>query len=327
MRLLFRYGVGAAFIVASSACLAQNTPASHPASEPPAATAVPQAKPPAVGEAPAAPGSEAAPPVAKSTVPESGLSTASELFPVRKIEIAPPNVPMTTLPADGGQPTKNAPASSASPTEKKPEVVIVRPGGVSGAGETPNVTGIRPGGASQDSSVTVVRPGVNRIPLAPERQGALDIDEVVLEARPVAIVSGENAASDLMKVVPSTITRMEKTLSSAKIDIRGFPLALFIETREDSFRYDIMLPISAIPEGQQTLYGTDIRFGQSPAGKALRFVYKGPYSSIDSAYSSISNYLDDKGIYAKDVYIEEYLAELKNGGEDNLSINIYVQPK
>ena len=323
MRLLFHCGIGAAFMLASSACWAQSTPSAPPAVEPPAAATTSQVPPPAASEAQASPNSEAPAPTTSGTAPTTGLSTASELLPVRKIEIAPP----TTAPTNGEQPAKAASPVSPSPGDKKPEVVIVRPGGASGGGGASNVTIVRPGDGSQNSSVTVVRPGVNRIPLAPEQKDALDIDEVMLEARQVAVVSGESPSTDLMKVVPATIARMEKALSAIKIDIRGFPLALFIETREDSFRYDIMIPVEGVPTEQTSIPGTDIRFGRSPAGKALRFVYKGPYSSIDTAYSSIANYLDDKGIYAQDVYIEEYLAELKNGGEDNLSINIYVQPK
>ena len=50
----------------------------------------------------------------------------------------------------------------------------------------------------------------------------------------------------------------------------------------------------------------DIAVGQAPSGKALKFVHRGSYDAMDSTYEAITNYLDDKALEAKDLFVEEY---------------------
>ena len=40
--------------------------------------------------------------------------------------------------------------------------------------------------------------------------------------------------------------------------------------------------------------------GQSPEGKALKFVHRGSYDNMDNTYEAITNHLDDKKLEAKD---------------------------
>jgi effector-binding domain-containing protein len=37
-----------------------------------------------------------------------------------------------------------------------------------------------------------------------------------------------------------------------------------------------------------------LKVGKSPAGKALRFVHRGSYDSLDTTFERTSNYLDEK---------------------------------
>ena len=53
----------------------------------------------------------------------------------------------------------------------------------------------------------------------------------------------------------------------------------------------------------------DIAVGQAPSGKALKFVHRGSYDAMDSTYEAITNYLDDKQLEAKDVFVEEYVSD------------------
>ena len=53
----------------------------------------------------------------------------------------------------------------------------------------------------------------------------------------------------------------------------------------------------------------DIAVGQAPTGKALKFVHRGSYDAMDSTYEAITNYLDDKQLEAKDLFIEEYATD------------------
>ena len=81
-----------------------------------------------------------------------------------------------------------------------------------------------------------------------------------------------------------------------------------------------------MPEGKTELT-PEIKFGKTPEGKAFRFVHKDAYEEIDGTYETITAYLDAKDIVARDAFIEEYVAEMKDATDPDLEVNIYVQPK
>ena len=71
----------------------------------------------------------------------------------------------------------------------------------------------------------------------------------------------------------------------------------------------------------------DIAVGQAPSGKALKFVHRGSYDAMDSTYEAITNYLDDKQLDAKELFIEEYATDPVKTSVDNLVINVFVPVK
>ena len=71
----------------------------------------------------------------------------------------------------------------------------------------------------------------------------------------------------------------------------------------------------------------DIAVGKAPSGKALKFVHRGSYDAMDSSYEAITNYLDDKGLEAKDLFIEEYASDPGKTDPDKLVINVFVPLK
>jgi effector-binding domain-containing protein len=48
---------------------------------------------------------------------------------------------------------------------------------------------------------------------------------------------------------------------------------------------------------------------------------------MDATYEAITNYLDDKGLDAKDLFIEEYASDPATTVPDKLVINVYVPIK
>jgi effector-binding domain-containing protein len=70
-----------------------------------------------------------------------------------------------------------------------------------------------------------------------------------------------------------------------------------------------------------------ITVGKSPAGKALKFVHRGSYDAMDSTYELITNYLDEKQLEPKDVFVEQYMKDPVTTPEDDLVIEVYVPLK
>ena len=88
----------------------------------------------------------------------------------------------------------------------------------------------------------------------------------------------------------------------------------------------LVSPIAKPADGKTTLT-PDVSLGELPAGKVLKFQHRGAYDDIDSTYEAITAYLDKKGLEAKNLFIEEYLNDVKGSDDTNLQVDIYVYIK
>ena len=147
-----------------------------------------------------------------------------------------------------------------------------------------------------------------------------------LPARPVALLRGKSTWDDGYKVIHDSFKKISDALAAEKIAVIGKPMAVFVETNDQDFKYEIMMPIEKAPEGKTGLPG-DIVFGMSPAGKVLKFQHRGAYDDIDSTYEAITAYLDEKGYESRDLFAEEYLNEAKGADDAALQVDVYVYLK
>ena len=163
--------------------------------------------------------------------------------------------------------------------------------------------------------------------LAGKRGDNSDIDEVMLSPKPVLSLSGQASWDQGFQRLSESFNALRAEAQRAGLSVAGRPLSLFVETTDDGFRFEAMLPV-AVPAGvQPPALGPGVRLGTSPAGRALRFLHVAPYDDIDSTYETITAYLEAKSIAVKDAFLEEYVSDLKDPGDPNLEINVYVQPK
>ncbi|BCB18850.1 GyrI-like domain-containing protein [Bosea sp. ANAM02] len=163
--------------------------------------------------------------------------------------------------------------------------------------------------------------------LAGKRGDPSDIDEVALVAKPVLLLSGQASWDQGFQKLSESFNLLRTEAQKAGLSVAGRPLSLFVETTDDGFKFDAMLPVVAPAGGQVPAFGGGVKLGASPAGKALRFLHVAPYDDIDSTYETITAYLEAKSITVKDAFLEEYVSDLKDPGDPNLEINVYVQPK
>ena len=166
----------------------------------------------------------------------------------------------------------------------------------------------------------------SRPTLIPDSGDPSNVDEVVLPAKPVLILSGTSAWEEGLKNLRASFARIDAELARLGLAPAGRPIAVFTQTTDDNFRFEAMVPIGSAPSPAPTV-GADMRFGTTPSGKAYRFVHKGPYDDIDTTYETITTYLDAKDIVAKDAFIEEYVNDVSESGDPGLEINIFVQPR
>jgi effector-binding domain-containing protein len=146
---------------------------------------------------------------------------------------------------------------------------------------------------------------------------------VEVAARPVAALKGEAKWDDAPKALSDAIAKINAAVTKEGLTPSGRPLTVFTETNENNFHYEAMIPLAKAPEGKPKL-ADGVEIGSSPAGKALKFEHRGAYDEIDATYEAITAYLDEKGLDTKNVFIEEYLTDLKPEDESVADVDIYV---
>ena len=153
-----------------------------------------------------------------------------------------------------------------------------------------------------------------------------DVDEVTLPAKPAAILTGKAKWDDAVETLRKNFAQIEADLAKDGIKPAGRPLSVFTKTDDDGFEFEAMIPVAAAPTTAPSS-GDGLRFGTTPAGKALRFAHRGSYESIDGTYETLTAYLDAKDIVVQDRFMEEYVTDLKDGTDDALDVNIYALVK
>ena len=161
--------------------------------------------------------------------------------------------------------------------------------------------------------------------VAPPASEVILPDRLTLESRPALITHGKGEWEKAYDQIREAVAKLKAAAEKSKLSVVGYPLTIFIETDNSGFTYDIMLPIAGASPPPD-LAG-DIKLGETPTGKAIRFVHLASYDEIDGAYEQITAYLDAKDIIVKDAFIEEYLAFGDKSNSPETTINILVQPK
>ncbi len=151
-----------------------------------------------------------------------------------------------------------------------------------------------------------------------------DASAVTLEltSRPVAFTSASGDWADGFKSVTGEIAKVNGAIKKAGLTPAGHPFALFLETDDKSFQFEAMVPLASKPEAKELSDG--VKIGESPSGKAIKFLHRGAYDDIDSTYDLITAFLDEKGLESQNRFIEEYLTDTKEPDDANLEADIYV---
>ncbi len=265
-----------------------------------------------------------APPAAVETAPLAPPPGASPA----QLPSAPAQTPPAAVPDSqpGPQPVQPAPPPPNPVTPQPVQPAPTLPGPAEPQPVQPPPTLPPPGQAAPPVQQQTGVPDPNAT-LAGKRGDASDIDEITLAAKPVLLLSGQASWDQGFQKLSESFNALRAEAQKAGLPVAGRPLALFVETTDDGFRFDAMLPVAAPAGGQAPAFGGGVKLSASPMGKALRFLHVAPYDDIDSTYETITAYLEAKSITVKDAFLEEYVSDLKDPGDPNLEINVYVQPK
>jgi effector-binding domain-containing protein len=159
---------------------------------------------------------------------------------------------------------------------------------------------------------------------APLQSGDAFGEEVTLPERTIVYLKGEGTWDKAFETLIEAFKTLNQYLEKQGIKSNGPAMTIYTQTDDTGFQFQAALPIAEAPKNPPK---GDIAIGQAPSGKALKFVHRGSYDAMDTTYEAITNYLDDKKLEAKDLFIEEYAGDPVKSGEDKLVVNVYVPVK
>lgn len=148
-------------------------------------------------------------------------------------------------------------------------------------------------------------------------------EETTLTPKTVVIAKGSAVWDTAFETLIDSFKTLTALLEKQGIKSSGNAMIVYTSTDDAGFTYLAELPVDQEPKGLPKT----VSVGQSPDGKALKFVHRGSYDNMDNTYEAITNHLDDKKLEAKDTFIEEYMTDPLKTAEDKLVINVYVPLK
>ncbi len=184
------------------------------------------------------------------------------------------------------------------------------------AAETPSPTPTAP---ATPSPAPIPAPSPAPSPSENAAVGAV----VELATHPAAYIEAKANREEVYGAIMGSLAKIREVAAKAGLKPQGHAIAVFLAADDDGFTYRAMVPLESLPDPKATL-PDPVKLGQTPVGKAMKFEHRGEYDDIDSTYDAITAYLDEKGVDAQEVFLEEYLNEPKSPDDPNLQVDIYV---
>jgi effector-binding domain-containing protein len=158
----------------------------------------------------------------------------------------------------------------------------------------------------------------------PLQEGEAFGQQLTLPERTIIYRNGESDWDSAFESIVGAFKSLDGYVAQQGIKPIGPAMVIYTETDDKGFSFRAALPVAEPPKQAPT---GDFAVGQSPSGKAIEFVHRGSYDAMDSTYEAINNYLDDKQIEAKDLFIEEYVTDPVTTSQDALVVHVLVPVK
>jgi len=149
-------------------------------------------------------------------------------------------------------------------------------------------------------------------------------EEVTLTAQTIVFMKGTATWDSAFETLVDAFKSVYGFLDGQGLKASGPAMTIYTQTDDTGFQYQAGVPIAEEPKEAPK---GDIVVGKSPDGKALKFVHRGSYDSMDATYDAITNYLDEKKLEAKDLFVERYVTDPRTTAEDKLVVEVFVPVK
>jgi effector-binding domain-containing protein len=169
-------------------------------------------------------------------------------------------------------------------------------------------------------------PAAPAAPATPAQRGTAEPsdpfgEDTTLAAKPIVYLKGTGTWDNAFETITNSFKTLKAYIDKESLKADGPVMTIFTSTDDTGFQFEAAIPVAEPPKNPP--HG-DIAVGTSPQGHALKFVHRGSYDGLDNTYEAITNYLDEKRIEAKDLFIEQYVTDPLSTSEDHLVVNVFV---
>jgi effector-binding domain-containing protein len=149
-------------------------------------------------------------------------------------------------------------------------------------------------------------------------------EEVMMTEMTIIYFAGSGLWDSAFETIMSAFKSVYGAMQKLGVKANGAPMTIYTATDDTGFQFQAAVPVAQAPAIPPS---GDIKVGKSPVGAALKFIHRGSYDAMDTTYEAITNYFDDKGLEAKDLFVEQYMKDPVTTPEDDLVIEVYVPLK
>jgi effector-binding domain-containing protein len=146
-------------------------------------------------------------------------------------------------------------------------------------------------------------------------------EDTTLTAKTIVYVKGNGVWDSAFDTISASFKKLKAYIDKEGLKTDGPPMTIFTQTDDTGFQFQAAVPIVEPPKNPP--HG-DIAIGQSPEGHALKFIHHGSYDELDNTYEAITNYLDEKRLEAKDLFIEQYETDPVTADGKKLVVDVLV---
>jgi len=145
--------------------------------------------------------------------------------------------------------------------------------------------------------------------------------EVTLAEKPIIYMKGSANWDTAFETLVDAFKSLSTIVDRQGLKAAGPAMTIYTAIEDTGFQFQAAIPIAEPPKNPPQ---GDVAIGTSPGGKALKFVHRGSYDAMDGTYEQITNYMDERRLESKDMFIEEYVTDITTTPEDQLVINVLV---
>jgi effector-binding domain-containing protein len=149
-------------------------------------------------------------------------------------------------------------------------------------------------------------------------------EDTTLTGKPMIYTKGSGTWDSAFDTITKAFKKLRGFVDKENLKVDGMPITVFTSTDDTGFSFEAALPLAEAPKNPPR---GEIGAGTSPQGHALKFVHRGSYDGLDNTYEAITNFLDEKRLEAKDMFIEQYVTDPLTTSEENLVVNVFVMIK